>query len=284
MKVLNDECLSKYTTIRLGGTAQIMYVPETTEELVELCRTESIKYIFGGGSNLLIADREFDKVLNLREFDDSLASCGNGRYICGASLRLQKLVSTINSEGYGGIEYLCTVPGLLGGAVAMNAGTGKDQGLSISDHIVSVTVLEMKSMNVIDLSKNQCNFSYRTSLFKNNDGYIILSCVFEFPEQPLEVSKRLCDEKREYAKKYHDTSLPNFGSVFSVFNPYLLAVISKLQFGDRNGIHFSKKTMNWIVNSNMCKSSKKAFKIIALVKKMHKLCFQKCKVEVVMWR
>lgn len=284
MQILNNEPLSKYTTVRLGGTAKIMYVPETAKELVELCRTETIKYVLGGGSNLLIADREFDKILNLRKFDDSLVSCGNGHYICGASLRLQKLVSTINSEGYGGIEYLCTVPGLLGGAVAMNAGTGKNQELSISDYIVSVTVLDMKSMNIVTLSKEQCDFSHRNSIFKNNGDYIILSCDFNFPEQALEISKRLCDEKREYTKKYHDTSLPNFGSVFSVFNPYLLAVVSKLQLGDKNGIHFSAKTMNWIVNSNMCKSSKKAFQIIDSVKKMHKLCFQQCKVEVVMWR
>lgn len=284
MKILNNEPLSKYTTIRLGGIAEKMYIPETAEELVELLRKETIQYILGGGSNLLIADRTFDKVLNLRHFDDSLISYGDGKYHCGASLRLQKLVSAINANGYGGIEYLCTVPGLVGGAVAMNAGTGKDQGLSISDHIVSVTVLELKSMKVITLSKEQCNFTHRNSLFKNNGDYIILSCDFIFHEQPLEESKRLCDAKREYTKKYHDTALPNFGSVFSVFNPYLLAVVSKLQLGDKNGIHFSGKTMNWIVNSNMCNSSKKAFQIIGTVKKMHKLCFQKCKVEVVMWR
>lgn len=284
MKILNNEPLSKYTTIRLGGIAEKMYIPETAEELVELLREESIQYVLGGGSNLLIADRTFDKVLNLRYFDDSLISYGAGKYHCGASLRLQKLVSTINADGYGGIEYLCTVPGLLGGAVAMNAGTGKDQGLSISDHIISITVLEMKSKNVVTLSKEQCDFSYRNSLFKNNSDYIILSCDFVFPEQRFEVSKKLCDDKREYSKKYHDTAMPNFGSVFSVFNPYILAVVSKLQLGDKNGIHFSGKTMNWIVNSNMCKSSKKAFRIIDSVKKMHKLCFQKCKVEVVMWR
>ena len=112
----------------------------------------------------------------------------------------------------------------------------------------------------------------------------LLSCDFIFHEQPLEESKSLCDAKREYTKKYHDTAFPNFGSVFSVFNPYLLAVVSKLQLGDKNGIHYSGKTMNWIVNSNACNSSKKAFQIISSVKKMHKIFLQKCEVEVVMWR
>ena len=284
MQILINEPLSKYTTVHLGGVAKKMYVPETTEELVELCKNESIKYIIGGGSNLLIADRDFDIVLNLRKFDDKLIALGNGHYKCGASLRLQKLVSTINANGYGGIEYLCTVPGLVGGAIAMNAGTGKDQGLSISDYIVSITVLQMDSMEVLSLSKELCDFSYRNSLFKNNNNYIILSCDFIFPKQSIDISKRLCDEKREYTKKFHDTSLPNFGSVFSVYNSYLLSIVSKLQIGDRNGIHFSGKTKNWIVNSNMSKSSKKAFHIIYFVKMMHKLCFQKCKVEVVMWR
>ena len=106
MQILNNEPLSKYTTVRLGGVAEKMYIPETTEELVELLRKEPIQYVIGGGSNLLIADRTFDKVLNLRKFDDTLISCGGGRYVCGASLRLRKLVSTINADGYGGIEYL----------------------------------------------------------------------------------------------------------------------------------------------------------------------------------
>lgn len=284
MQILNNEPLSKYTTVRLGGLAETMYIPENTEELVELLRRESIEYVLGGGSNLLIADRTFDKVLNLRRFDDNLISYGDGKYYCGASLRLQKLVSTINADGYGGIEYLCTVPGLVGGAIAMNAGTGKEQNLSISDYITTVTALEIKTGKVITLSKEQCEFSFRHSLFKNNSDYIILSAEFQFPIQVAEVSAKLCTEKKDYTKKYHDTAFPNFGSVFSVYNPYILALVSKLQLGDKNGIHFSGKTMNWIINTNMCKSSKKAFDIITSVKKMHKLCFQKCKVEVVMWR
>lgn len=69
MQILNNEPLSKYTTVRLGGVAEKMYIPETTEKLVELLRKEPIQYVIGGGSNLLIADRTFDKVLNLRKVE-----------------------------------------------------------------------------------------------------------------------------------------------------------------------------------------------------------------------
>jgi len=284
LQILENEPLSKYTTVRLGGIADKMYVPKSTDELIALCKSERFQYILGGGSNLLISDRTFDKILNLRKFDDTLKSNRDGHYICGASFKLPKLVSTINNDGYGGIEYLCTVPGLVGGAVAMNAGTGADEGLSISDYIVSVTALDRKANQVITFSKEQCDFAHRNSLFKGNDDYIILSCEFHFKEQSREESKRLCDKKRKYTKQYHDLSAPNFGSVFSKYNPHLLAIVSKLQWGDKNGIHFSGKTMNWIINTNMCKSSEKAFKIIDSVEKMHKLLLQKCKVEVIMWR
>ena len=110
--------LAKYTTFQMGGIAKKMYFPENIEELVKLT-TENKKilhFIIGGGSNLLINDKKtFDEVLCLRNFNQTIEHLQGGKYYIGASVRLQKAIRTINEDGYGGIEYLFSVPGLTGG-------------------------------------------------------------------------------------------------------------------------------------------------------------------------
>ena len=54
MKCLVNEDLSKYTTVRIGGTAKKMFVPENEDELLKVIEEENPKYFIGGGSNLLI--------------------------------------------------------------------------------------------------------------------------------------------------------------------------------------------------------------------------------------
>ena len=153
MIILENEKLSKYTTIKIGGIAKKMYVPETEEELIEAAAKTDQRYVIGGGSNLLIAEHEFESVLNVREFDKTIEHQLEGRYYVGASVRLQKLINTINKDGYGGLEYLYSVPGLVGGAIVMNAGNGKEWNNCISDHIVRVKVLHNGKIEWIEKKK-----------------------------------------------------------------------------------------------------------------------------------
>lgn len=123
----------------MGGIAKEYLSPESLEELIEAVRLGESKKI-GGGSNVLIAEHSFERVIDLGKFDTSIKNIG-GRYRVGASVRLFKLINAINKDGYGGIEYLYSVPGLVGGAVVMNAGRGRRYGQCISDYIEEVTFL-----------------------------------------------------------------------------------------------------------------------------------------------
>jgi len=100
MKINHNEELSKYTTIRIGGTAENFYIPESVEELNEIITTKKNVVFIGGGSNLLIAERKFENVVSLREFNKKLEACGNGVFKVGASVRLQKLINTIKRNHY----------------------------------------------------------------------------------------------------------------------------------------------------------------------------------------
>lgn len=282
LKVLFNEDISKYTTVKIGGIAEKMYFPQNVDQLIEIKALVDDIYILGGGSNLLIANRKFDSIINLSELDKTILNMGCGIYKVGASVRLQELINKINSDGFGGIEYLISVPGLVGGAVVMNAGPGKMHNKSISDYIVSVTVL--KDKEIITLDRNQCNFGNRTSLFKNNEAYIVLSVEFKFSQLDKELTTKLKKERLSFCRNTQDNSAPNFGSVFSTCNTKIMDFIRRISFGKKKSICFSSKSANWIINKEKKNDFNEAYRLIKLVKNMHKILRKKCEVEVIIWR
>ncbi len=278
MVEIKNADLSKYTTVRIGGTARKLLIPESTEELLETVNTQRPEYFISGGSNLLINDRDFDLVVSLKSFDDSIADLSGGMYRVGASANLQKVIRKINDDGYGGIEYLCNVPGLIGGAVAMNAGTGRKQNRSISDHIISIdAIIDGKT---VTMKKEDCGFSHRNSFFREHPECIIISVLFRFREMTREESDRAKEEKMRYYREKRDASHPNFGSLFRQSNYRIMLVARKFKIGKR--VHFSGKTVNWIINEDHGSYSD-AIKAIKKVEMMHRMLGQKIKREVIVW-
>lgn len=277
MRVLIDESLSKHTTFRMGGIVKQMLIPDNVDELISIMEKEKNILFIGGGSNLLINDKKiFDNVICLKSFNKEFIYLGDGKYKVGASISLQELIKHTNDEGYGGIEYLYSVPGLVGGAVVMNAGRGKGMNKTISDYIVEVAYLKDGQIQVI--KKKDCEFSHRNSIFKNNN-LIILSVTFQFEKgNSLELAE-LRKKRITYVKKVHDTSKPNFGSVFCESNPYIMKYFK--MFSGRSKVHYSKKTVNWLLNEGG--SYEEAVKEINRVKRLHKLLHKKCRQEVIQW-
>ena len=278
MKILLNEDLSKYTTMHVGGTAKKMYLPETIDELIETLKMTSTHYYIGGGSNLLINDRSFDEVINLRQFDTSIVDMGNGQFIVGGSVRLQKLINTINEKGFGGIEYLYSVPGLVGGAVVMNAGRGRQHHQCISDYIVSVTVL--RDDQLVEIPKAACEFGYRTSSFKNSPS-IITSICFYFPEMSIEESTKAKNDRMALCKVNQDSSYPNFGSVFMESNSTIMRLAKSIELGGKRA-HFSKKTQNWIINVDHA-AYNDVIKAVKKAELLHRLLRKSCNREIIVW-
>ncbi len=279
MQIKENVELSQYTTFRMGGVCRKLYVPQSTDELCELAKrlNAPVKYI-SGGSNLLINDEKiFDEVVLLREFDDSVEHLGDGLFRVGASVRLQKLIKTVNGLGYGGIEYLYSVPALVGGAVCMNAGRGRSANQCISDYITDVTVLHNGERKT--LSREECGFSYRNSVFKNGD-YLVLSVNLKLKKGTAEEFEAGIKERLEHCKKYQDASKPNVGTVFCQAEHRIMRLMSKLD-KNKGGVHFSQKTRNWLLNDKG--TFKQAIRRINRVKRLHKLFFKKCKTEIIIW-
>lgn len=282
MEILKNVSLKNYTTLKIGGIAKSFYIPKTIEEVKKIVEENKEVLILGGGSNLLINDKkEFEKILYLGKFENNLIKqLDNNKFYVSSSVKLSKLISTINNFGYGGIEYLCTVPATVGGAIVMNAGRGKQYNKQISDFILEVKVLENGIEKI--LKKDECDFIYRGSKFKKNSTYIILGVVFEFLKQDLETSIQAKKERIEISNKYLDAKNFSAGSVFKISNGLILFIVRKIGIGWSNGIKFSNKTNNWLNNHGQG-TYEQACILIKIVKIIHKLTLRKIELEYIVW-
>lgn len=271
--------LFKYNTMRLHSVADIVFFPESREELVNLIEDLREKgnpfSVFSGGSNIIFAEKVTTPLINLMELDKGIDYMENGIAKVGCSVRVQTLIRELQKHAMGGVEYLFSVPTSVGGAVYMNAGRGKGIGLAISDHLVEVEYYSPMENKFKKYIKREGDFTYRHSPFQDMDA-IIVSATFKFPKQDSEKTERLIKERMEHSKKYLSADKPSCGSVFCEGN----RVVYRLLMGKREGgAMYSKKTPDWISNIGNATASD----VMALIekgKKLHKLFFSRCKAEI----
>jgi UDP-N-acetylmuramate dehydrogenase len=282
MKTYLNIDLYKYNTMRLHSVADVMCIPESVSELIEVVKTlkEQDKefYILGGGSNIVFSETVCTPIINVMEVCKEKCVLPNGDISCGASLRIQSLINFIHQYSLGGIEYLFSVPCTVGGAVYMNAGRGRKWNLSISDYIRSVEYLDLSDMTIKVLEGNDL-YSYRTSPFRQMRA-IILNVIFRFKYQEPERSSQLIKERLLLSDKKLSADKPSCGSVFNKANPLIMRLFMGHKCG---GARFSNKTPNWISNID----NATATDIRTLVDRVilvHKLFLCTCQLEICFFR
>ena len=140
--VLRDERLSHHTTYRIGGPAALMVTAHSYKALlktIDILRKEGVEWVvMGRGSNILVADEGYDgcviklgKEFSRISFEGDTVSAGGGAI-------LSKLVSETISHSLSGLEFCVGIPGTVGGAVSMDAGTRHDWIGSRVHHVVTL--------------------------------------------------------------------------------------------------------------------------------------------------
>ena len=175
--IRRNEPLAAYSTWGIGGPAQFYAEVQNSEQLLAL--VQHIKnsgeplFILGAGSNVLIDDAGVSGwVIRLKGAFESV-TFEDDSVRCGAAVFLPALVRKCAEEGLGGIEPLVGIPGTVGGAVAMNAGT---RDLEIGKIVRSVEILSLEKVAVQTLTSSEIQFQYRHSSMKN---CIILSTLLQ---------------------------------------------------------------------------------------------------------
>ncbi len=207
--------LSPLTFYRIGGPALIFAEASCVDDLSIIRNAlgdhplESL--ILGAGSNILISDAGFPGlVVRLgKEFTEIKTEPENISVDTGASVPLLKLIREGTEMGMAGIERLAGIPGWVGGALYMNAGTF---GEHIGDLVEFVEILTVSS-EVKRLSPGDCEFAYRSSRFMESDE-IILNCrITGEPEDSNKIADEI-DRRLERRRRTQPVDIPSCGCAF----------------------------------------------------------------------
>lgn len=279
MKAKKNCDLYLMNTMRLHSVADIVYFPESRQELSELIQDLKLRnlpfHVFSGGSNIIFAERVETPLICLMSLDKDIIYLQEDKVKVGCSVRIQSLIRDLQKHGLGGIEYLFSVPTSVGGAVYMNAGRGKSVGVTISDYLEEVEYYSSLDEDFRIYKKDEREFSHRHSPFQETEA-VIVSATFRFKPQESEETERLIHERMDHSKKHLSADKPSCGSVFCEGN----RIVYRLLMGKRvGGAMYSKKTPDWISNMGNATASD----VMALIekgKRLHKLFLSRCKAEI----
>ena len=183
MFIQKDVPLAPLTTLKVGGLAQYFVEAKTIAEVNEavgFVRSKDLPlFVLGGGSNLVIADAGWSGLVlkiaipGMAEHEEN----GRIRYEVGAGEEWDGFVARAVARNCAGIECLSGIPGSVGGTPVQNVGA---YGQEVADTIESARVLDLREGQERELSKADCGFKYRTSIFNTSERgrYIILQVSY----------------------------------------------------------------------------------------------------------
>ena len=270
MKNFSERCnLSSYTTIKVGGVAEYFAEPKSIKEFSSLLKwahlNEQRCQIIGAGSNLLI-NNIFIKglVICTKKMKSLKIDPHSGIVEAEAGVMLPVLSYSLAKNGLQGGEWAVGIPGTLGGAIYMNAGTSN---LSLAKNLISVKVINNKTQEKLEIEKKEINFDYRFSSFQSNNLAIISAKLNFEPNGNLEKLIRTTKKNLKLKTETQPYHLPSFGSVFkNPENIYAAKLIEDMGLkGFRvGGAEISTMHSNFIIN-NSSASSKDIYQLITVI-------------------
>lgn len=238
------------TSLRVGGPADVLAAPSNTAELQRLIRYIREKglpfFILGRGTNLLVLDGGIrGTVIDLKGFN-TLEVREGGVIYSGAGVPLPKLVYFAMENSLAGFEFAAGIPGSVGGAIVMNAGTTEGE---IKDVVESVALMGAGG-DIIEIKKEALPFSYRN--LRLAKGAVVLGAAFKMRAGDKEAIKERVSSLLQARKAKQPLDLPNAGCIFK--NPASGSAgriidevgLKGLQFG---GAKVSELHANFIVNN-----------------------------------
>ena len=267
-KVIENEPMYKHTTYKVGGPAKIFVKAKDIDSLIQTlkyCRDHDIKrMVIGNGSDLLFSDKEYDGVIiSMKSFDD--VKMNGSTIVAQAGVSMIALAYSSAKAGLSGFEFMGGIPGDMGGGIFMNAGAYK---YCMADVFKCARVLD-DELNVITLSKEDMEFSYRHSVLQKHPNWIILDATFEMTAKDPGEIRKVLDKRKERRMSTQPWNFACAGSVFR--NPdekpaWRYIDEAGLRGYEIGGAQVSPKHSNFIVNNGYA-SAKDILDLIRLVEK-----------------
>lgn len=184
MNIQENFSLKSYNTFGIDAKAKYFTEVqdiETLKEVINFSKQKHLEILFlGGGSNVLFT-KDFEGLaikLNLRGISENILNENEVLITAKAGENWHSFVLYCISKNYGGLENLSLIPGNVGTCPIQNIGA---YGVEIKDYFYSCKVLNIQTLEIEELSLEQCKFGYRDSIFKNEckNQYVILEVCFK---------------------------------------------------------------------------------------------------------
>jgi UDP-N-acetylmuramate dehydrogenase len=190
--------LADLTTLRLGGPARRMIEARTEGEVVDAVAAADASgeplLILAGGSNVVVADDGFPGTV-VRVLTTGIDDRGDGVLTVQAGEPWDPFVERAVEHKLAGVECLSGIPGSVGATPIQNVGA---YGQEVSETITRVRVYDRRTGQTRDLAPEECEFSYRSSVFKRNPGHwVVLAVTYALDRQPQSRPIRYAELARE---------------------------------------------------------------------------------------
>jgi len=275
--ILLNEPMSKHTSFKTGGNCELMVFAKSEQDIINILKLtkkyDEKLYVLGNCTNLIVRDKGVKgTILKISKGFDSIVVEDN-KIIAKAGTLLSKLAKVAQQNGLTGLEFASGIPGTVGGAVSMNAGA---YGGEISD-VLAYTKFIDKEGNISQINNMEHEFTYRKSVFSNNNNIIIESGFLLKKDDKSNIQKKMNDYNSRRKQK-QPLQFPNAGSVFKRPLGYYTGQLIEqcnLKGYNINGAMISDLHAGFIINENNATSKD----IIGLIAHIQETVYNKYKVK-----
>ncbi len=212
-RVKENVFLKDYTTFKIGGKAKYFFVARTRNDFIKAIKASKQLnlpfFILGNGSNVLFSDKRFEGlVIKIKDAKFKIKNCVIN---AEAGTPLFLLVQKAQQHSLSGLQWAVSIPGTIGGAVYGNASAF---GKAIGDLVKQVEVLDLKNFKIKKLSKKECKFKYKDSIFKHKKNLIIISVILRLKKGDKEKIKKEIQKFLRIRKETQPLNYPSAGCIF----------------------------------------------------------------------
>lgn len=245
-----QEPMSRHTSFRIGGPADIMALPQNEGELQALLLRAAAAHtpvtLIGNGSNLLVRDKGIrGLVIKLGNMLNEVRVCG-GSITFGSGVSLAMAAKKAASLGLSGMEFAVGIPGTIGGAVYMNAGAYDGEMAKV---VTSVRVMNAAGQ-VKELTAGQLDFAYRHTALQGSGWFVTAVTVALQPGEREAIEAKMADFSQRRISK-QPLELPSAGSMFKRPPGYFAGTLIEqtgLKGYTVGGAQVSRKHAGFVVN------------------------------------
>ena len=249
-QLLYNEPMSRHTTFRVGGPADVMAFPESAEQLCAVLEAAKVcgvpVLVMGNGSNMIVRDGGIRGLVVVLGERFAKIDVNGTEIIAQAGASLARVAATAQAAGLTGLEFSSGIPGTLGGGCAMNAGA---YGGQLSDALVDARVYLNGEIRTLTLEEMQ--MGYRSTL-PLREGGIVLEARFALKEDDGEAIMARMKDLNARRRDKQPLNFPSAGSTFKRPEGYFAGALieqSGLKGASVGGAQVSEKHAGFIVNT-----------------------------------